>query len=73
MSNGVYINFNLCEYCVTTRFSLDLFYYLFMCVYIYTRMWLFAYVCILTGLVLEGYFGHFVGKGKIVILPYRLF
>jgi len=26
------------ERVVTSRFSLDLFYYLFMCVYIYTRM-----------------------------------
>jgi len=27
----------------------------------------------LTGLVLEGCFGHFVVKGKLVILPLRLF
>ena len=57
---------------VTACFSL-IYFIIYLCVFVCACMWLFAYVRILTGLVLEGYFGHFVGKGKLVILPYRLF
>jgi len=43
-----------------------------MCV-IYARMWLIVFVCILTGLVWEWYFSHFVNKGNLVISWWRLF
>jgi len=37
-------------------------------------MWLIAYVCILNRFsVLEGYFGHFVSKDKLVIMVRIIF
>ena len=57
---------------VTARFSLDLFLIVLMCV-IYARMWLIAFVGILTGLVWEEYFSHFENKGNLVISWWGLF
>ena len=65
--------------CVTARFSLDLIYYLFMCVYM--CLYVINCLCVYFGLGLvdfgvrrvlwsfwtQGYFGYFVSKGKLVI------
>jgi len=56
---------------VTTRFWLDLFCYLFICVYMY--LYVINCLCVYFGLGLvdfgvEGYYSHFRLKGILVIL-----
>jgi len=62
-------------YLVTTRFSLDLFCYLFMCVSM--CLYVISCLCVYFGLGLvdfgvEGYYGHFRLRGILVILGVRV-
>ena len=56
---------------VTARFSLDLFCYLFICVYMYLYVINFLCVYFVLGLMdfgVEGYYGHFRLRGTLVFL-----